>query len=252
TIFGTTEFCRSRLTNTPYSPRYLGGNGILASLAAGKHTPVDLISVIGTDMSRAKVKSILGENITIENVLQMEGKSFDYGATYDAKSFELVGEEIEFGVYGSYQPRVFTKEAKEAKCLLFSGSNPRFGLEVLRQISNPEVIGVNTLLYHLKHNAEYSIKLIDAATHLFTSLKEYEYMTKEMNYTFFSPERPLQYIFKTKGIEGVEVITPHNKEQFPVPRVVKPLDPINAGDVFAGTIMGMVAKGCDCEKNLKE
>lgn len=252
TIFGTIEFCRSRLSNTPYSRTCIGGNGIIASLAASKHTQVDLIGVIGSDMPRAKLKHLLGKDITIGNILQMQGKSFDYGATYDAESFELVGEEIQFGVYEFYRPRVFTKQAKEAKCLLFSGSNPRFGVEVLRQISNPEVIAVNTLLYHLKHNLQYAIRLINAATYLFTSSEEYEYLTNKMNDTFFGSKKRVRYIFKTKGARGVEVITLTNTQRFPVPSVVKPLDPINAGDAFAGTVMGMIAKGYDIEKNLQE
>lgn len=252
TVFGTIEFCRARFINGAYSPTYIGGNGILASLAAGKHTKVDLVSVMGNDMRRASLTYLLGKDINIKNVEQLQGESFDYGSIYDPKSFELVKEEIQFGVYEFYHPRIFSKQAKTAKYLLLSGSNPRLGLEVLEQMANPQVVAVNTLLYHLRHNLQYAIELIGAATYLFTNSQEYEYLMTKTKDKVFNPMKRLKYIFKTKGIYGVEVITPTTTQQFLIPSVVQPLDPTNAGDVFAGTVMGMVAKGYDLKRSLQK
>ncbi|MBI4086705.1 hypothetical protein HY416_01850 [Candidatus Kaiserbacteria bacterium] len=251
TIFGTIEFCRSRFAGAEYSPVYIGGNGALASLAAAKHVQVDLIGVIGTDMPREDLARALGPSVHIENVEQMEGESFYYQSTYDPDTFELSGEEIAFGVYGSYSPVLSTKQVKKSKNILFSGSNPRLGLAVLKQMQCPEVVAVNTLLYHLKHNEQYAIDLVKAATHLFTNAEEYEYMTDKIGEDLFEHCKNLQYIFKTKGTSGIEVITPAESRMFPLARVVRPLDPINAGDVFAGTVMGMIVGGRSSEKEMQ-
>jgi sugar/nucleoside kinase (ribokinase family) len=252
TIFGTIEFCRSRFANAHYSPVYIGGNGVLASLAAGKRIEVDLIGVIGTDMKRTDLAYALGQAVHIENVEQLEGKSFYYQATYDPETFELAEEDVAFGVHECYHPWLAGGRAKSSQCVLFSGSNPRLGLAVLKQMERPRVVGVNTLLYHLKHNEPYAIGLTKTATHLFTNSQEYDYLTSKIGKDLFRSCERLQYIFKTRGISGVEVMTPADIRSFPLARVVRPQDSTNAGDVFAGTVMGMVVRGHDPEKELHD
>lgn len=251
-IFGTIEFGRARFTNKSYSDKYIGGNGILASLAAAKYSHVDLIGVIGSDMSRRELLRSLGEKINIENVQQLKGKSFNYGAVYDPVTFDLVDEEIEFGVYGSYVPHVVNRRIQLSRYMLFSGSNPRFSLGILKQIKRPKEVAVNTLLYHLKNNLPYALDLIGNATYLFTNTKEYAYLKTQINQDIFKRFKKLKYIFKTKGKNGVEVIERNCSYNFPLRKKIIPKDPTNAGDVFVGTIMGMVTAEFDLKKDMKK
>ena len=252
TVFGTIEFSRSKFAGSKYSPRYIGGNGILASLAASKHTPVNLIGVIGSDLGIAKLSSTLGKKINVSNVTELKGKTFDYKAIYDPTTFELIDEKVKFGVYAKYRPKILDEFIDSTKYLLFSGSNPRFGLEIIRQLKNPEIVGVNTLYYHLVHNFEYAIQLIEFATYLFTSEREYELIAAKTSSNLFSRFKNLKYIFKTKGKNGVEVITKSGTKNFQPLKKIEPLDPTNAGDVFVGTIMGLIIKGISLDKDLKK
>lgn len=252
TVFGTIEFSRARFQNKPYSDTYIGGNGILASLAAAKYTYVDFIGVIGTDMNRKRLKKLLGKKINIENIQQLKGKSFNYGAIYDPITFDLVDEEIEFGVYGSYIPHILNNRAQLSKYVLFSGSNPRFSLKILKQIRKPECIAVNTLFYHLRNNFKYSLDLIASATYLFTNSKEYKYLVSKVGENLFGSFKQLKYIFKTKGIDGVEVISANSLLDFKLTKKVKPKDPTNAGDVFVGTVMGIISAGFSLEEDMKK
>ncbi|OGH14749.1 MAG: hypothetical protein A2687_02760 [Candidatus Levybacteria bacterium RIFCSPHIGHO2_01_FULL_38_26] len=252
TVFGTIEFGRARFINKTYSETYIGGNGVLASLAAAKYAKVDLVGIIGSDMNIKKLAKSLGKNIGIKNVQQLKGKSFNYGAIYDPVNFDLVDEEIEFGVYGSYVPHVLNREAQLSRYVLFSGSNPRFSLGILKQIEKPEYVAVSTLFYHLKNNFTHALDLIESATYLFTNSKEYDYLVSKIEKNLFSRFKRLKYIFKTKGVNGVEVISANDSRNFKLSKKVNPKDPTNAGDVFVGAVMGMIAAGFDIEKDIKK
>lgn len=252
TIYGTTEFGQSKYSAGESSPTYIGGNGILASLAASKHADVNLISVVGTDLNKNLLSDLLGPNINIDNVLQFEGKTFSYQGVYDPKTFELQEEIIEFGVYKDHIPVVNPKLAENTKAILFSGSNPRFGVKVFEQLKNPKVVGVNTLLYHLKHNTEFALQLLKNADYLFTNKQEFQFLTEKLGKNLFSQLPKLKYIFNTLGTEGVRVITKDQTHHFPPSRSVDPKDPTNAGDVFTGTIMGFIADGVDLKQSLEK
>ena len=250
TVFGTIQFVRTRFDNQSYSKRFMGGNGLVASLAASKYTQVDLIGVIGSDLGITKLSNILGQKINVSNVTELKGKTFDYRAIYDPTNFELIGERIKFGVYAKYKPKILDDFVDSTRHLLFSGSDPRFGLEIMRQLKNPKIVGVNTLYYHLVHNFEYAIKLIDFATYLFTNEKEYKLIAAKTSSNFFSRFKNLKYIFKTKGRDGLGVITKNSSKKFYPLKIIKPLGPINAGDVFVGTVMGLIAKGINLDKEM--
>jgi sugar/nucleoside kinase (ribokinase family) len=243
TIFGTVEISRSRFSNSSvYSELCLGGNGSLAALAASKHTNVRLISVIGSDIGKERMSNLLGEKISVEDVTVLDGESFNYASIYNPDSFELVDEEINFGVYAKYKPAIISKETKDSEIVLFSGSNPRYSLEILNMFNNPRMVGVCTLLYHLKNNTDSSLSLINNADYLFTSSSEYSFLSKELGMDdLFEQFKRLKLIFKTEGQNGVRAISKEGEHLFDQRNKVKPITPLNAGDVFAGTIMGFLA-----------
>lgn len=251
-IFGSIEFCQSKYSGKSLAKTCIGGNGTLSALAASKRANVDLIGVIGTDLDKKVLKRVLGKKVNIDNVLQLEGPSFHYSAVYDPKTYELLDEEIDFGVYGNCKPKVTTKIAKTTEYVLFSGSNPKYGLLVLDQIKSSPVIGFNTLLYHLKNNYKYSISLMKKASYLFINKTEYEYLQRKLGKNLFEVFKNLKMIFKTLGKEGVIVETQKGNTFFPTPKTIQPKNPTNAGDVFTGTIMGLLASGLNLEKELKK
>ncbi len=251
TVFGSIMYCRSRLKGSHYSPKYLGGNGTLASLAASKYLPVNLISIIGTDLETKYLEKTLGANINLKHVTVLEGPTFDYQATYDPKTFELVDEEINFGVYNQYNPEIKVTKAKEIENILFSGSNPKFSLAIYKNLTKTKLVGVNTLLYHLKNNYKTSIQLIKKATHLFTNQKEYKYLTEKLGEkNLFKSFPKLKFIFITQGKKGILVQTPKTKVSFALENNVTTKNPTNAGDVFTGTIIGLAASGLNLDKDL--
>ena len=243
TIFGTVEISRSRFSNSSvYSELCLGGNGSLAALAASKYANVRLISVIGSDIGKEKISNLLGEKISVEDVTVLDGESFNYASIYNPDSFELVDEEINFGVYKEYKPAIISKETKDSEIVLFSGSNPGYGLKILNMFNHPRMVGVCTLLYHLKNNTDSSLSLIDNADYLFTSSSEYSFLSKELGIgDLFEQFKQLKLIFKTEGQNGVRAICKEGEYLFDQRNKVKPITPLNAGDVFAGSIMGMLA-----------
>ena len=240
TVFGTIEFGKAKV-GKKVSPTYIGGNGIVASLAAAKQLSVTLIGVVGSDMDMKVLRDILDVNISIDNVEQYKGKTFQYTAIYDANTFDIKDHEIDFGVYGIYTPQVTTEAARNSEFVFFSGSNPQYSLEVLKQLNSPKLIGVSTMLYHLENNFPFAKELIKEASVLFTNTREFAYLQKNIP-DLFSFAKKIRYVFVTDKGKGVSIITKDEKKYFPFNKTVTPIDPTNAGDVFAATIMALFVK----------
>ena len=252
TVFGTIQFVSTRFDNKAYSARYIGGNGVVASLAASKYTQVDLIGVIGSDLRKTCLRELLGNKINTNHIEQISGKTFDYKATYNSISYDLLDQVIGFGVYEKYFPRALDEKINHSRYILFSGSKPQLSLAIEKQLLNSEIVAVDTLMYHLKNNFNASIELINSAMILFINNKEYEFLQDKLNSNPFKAFKRLQYIIRKKGKEGIDVITPDNIFSFIPSEIAKPLNPTNAGDVVSGAIMGMLAMGRSLNTHLKE
>lgn len=273
-IFGTTQIMKFTVLGTeatqvqapdqdkPSAPSYyLGGNGIISALAASKHTPVELVSVIGTDVTKEFLAQVLGQHINIDNLTQIPGKTFFFHVAYNRVTQQLSDEEIAFGVYAQYQPQL-TASQTQAPFVLFSGSRPQLSLQVLKQMQSPLVVAVDTVQYHLTHNFEASQALIAQATYLFINDSEYEFLTSKLGPDLFSVFPQLKVIFRKKGKQGIDVLRPSSSMSgsvmsnsvvaFAPTQIVEVKNPVNAGDTTSGTIMGMVASGSNLEENLPQ
>ena len=178
-IQGSIEIGRSRYSNEPYSPEYIGGNGILASLAASKKTAISLIGVIGTDLLLSTIERALNPKITLESISQMKGQTFHWSGTYDKKTQYIIDQAISFGVYEFYEPQL-AETTKSISSIHFSGSNPNIGMKTLTQFDNLQHIGVDTMMYHLQHNFSTSLALIEHAHYLFVNHQEYAYLQEKL------------------------------------------------------------------------
>ncbi len=230
---------------------YIGGNGILTSLAASNYVNVDMAGVVGSDIGISKLSKLLGSSIALDNVDVLDGESFKYDATYSKKSAELIQEETNFGVYQNYSPNV--NGGFYAGQAVFCGGNPKHALTFIEQILDPGPIAVSTLLYHLKKTNEYALKLIDKASILFTNKMEYQFLLENLGEEPLSYFKKLECIFNTNGSKGVDVIfSDGHSVFFRPPKVVTPLNPTNAGDVFAGTVVGMLSAGYKLSEDLNQ
>jgi hypothetical protein len=239
-IQGSIEIGRSRYLGETYSPDYIGGNGILASLAASKKTEVSLIGVIGTDLRLPSLKETLGLKIHLDSLTQVAGSTFRWLATYDRVTQDLVDQDISFGVYQSYEPQL-SEETRILTHVLFSGSRPQVSLEALKQFDDLTHIGVDAMLYHLQHNFDAALALIERAHYLFVNAREYAYLQEKLGRRLFARLPEIRYIFQKNGEKGVNIIRSDSFQAFPVKSVLHPDSPKNAGDVFAGIVMGAIA-----------
>jgi sugar/nucleoside kinase (ribokinase family) len=242
-IFGTTEIGQSRFADHKISPKFLGGNGIIASLSAAKHIPVSYISVIGTDIDIDKLSFVLGDAIELTHLTVLDGETFQYIATYDQNTEELIDQKTNFGVYGEFDPNSSLDiHGESIKAILFSGSKPQLSSAVLDQLSSTSIIGVDVIMYHLIHNFDAQIQLISKTDILFCNSREYECITQQTSQDLFSYFPNIKVIFCKRGKKGVSMITAQNTRTFDARPGIVPINPTGAGDAFAGTVMSYIAK----------
>ena len=68
----------------------------------------------------------------------------------------------------------------------------------------------------------------------------------------FKRFKKLKIIFRTEGARGVSVITNRGKLFFEQEDKINPVNPLNAGDVFSGTTMGMITAGYNTDSSITE
>lgn len=110
-------------------------------------------------------------------------------------------------------------------------------------MTGPKVVGVNTLHYHLQHDVEAALALLERATHMFMNEQAYRFIAEQCGDDLFAYLPRVEVVFRNMGREGVRVITNDTTNHFAPPTIARPLAPTNAGDAFAGTVMGYLA--CD-------
>lgn len=252
TIMGTTQILDfTKIDNDVVTTKTFGGNGVVATIAASKQCPVNFVSVIGTDLSHFDFNKIFGPNVNLDGLLRTSGDTFQYKVSYDVVHDQLIPNSIKFGVYETYSPTLNADQRKSSYVLL-SGSNPKIGLDFLKQLDAPLLVGVDTQLYHLEHSPEESLELIKMATHLFLNHDEFLYLQKQFSNEFFHHCPRLQVIIHKKGKDGLDVIEANNTQTFLSPKIVQVENPLNAGDTISGTVMGFLASGVHFKKHIDE
>ena len=252
-IVGTLAF---DTIETPFGKveRVLGGSAPFASLAAKtKDIECAIISIVGNDFPKKYIDIFEDKGIDVSQVqIDKNGKTFFWEGRYheNMKSRDTLDTQV--NVLEKFNP-VLPNNFKEIDLLVLGNLDPEVQIKVIEQFyKKPDFTMLDTMNFWMDNSLE--------------SLKE---VIKKVDLICINDEEVIQlsgcdnldegvrsilkmgpkYIIMKRGEYGASVYSSSNKftcKSYPVDNVI---DPTGAGDSFAGSFAGYLAKSKDYDFN---
>ncbi|MEK7766136.1 MAG: PfkB family carbohydrate kinase [bacterium] len=222
----------------------LGGSATFASVAASYFAPTKLLACIGEDFPAADLKVFEERGIDVSGLARLPGKTFRWTGIY-AHGFR--GREtlsLDLGVFLQFAP-VLGGPLPKGSILLLGNIDPDLQLTVLDQAGPDAFVAADTIDHWIKSKRGTLLKGL-ARTHLFfLNDQEAELLTGETNLVVAGAAirkmGPRLVVIK-KGEHGALLFGDEGLSIVPALPLERVVDPTGAGDVFAGAMLGSLAR----------
>lgn len=222
----------------------LGGSAVYFSVAASLLHPVRVVGVIGGDYPVHELERLAPKGIDWSGVERAAGESFRWKGkySYDLQSRETL--ETRLGVFAEFQPKMPAGWG-EAKYVFLGNIDPVLQLNVLEQISAPQLTVCDTMNYWIKSKKEDLLALLRRVDILLVNDSEARELSGDWNIhragRWILAHGPKRVVIK-QGEYGALLIEPGRTFYTPAFPLEEVFDPTGAGDAFAGGFMGYLAR----------
>jgi sugar/nucleoside kinase (ribokinase family) len=231
---------------TPFGERQdaLGGSGSFLSTAGAFFGPVQLSSVIGDDFSADHLDFLRSRQVDTTGVQRMPGKTFRWRGHYANDLNTAHTLETQLNVLKTFEPRL-PPSYRQARWVVLGNVDPRLQSAVLSQIDHPQLVACDTMNYWIRRsNAELrtTLKQVDL---LLVNEAEARELSGEQNLlraaAAIRKMGPRLVVIK-RGEYGAMLIGDADTFAIPALPLLNLRDPTGAGDTFAGTMLGYLAR----------
>jgi len=252
-IVGTLAF---DTIETPFGKveRVLGGSAPFASLAAKtKDIECAIISIVGNDFPKKYIDIFKDKGIDVSQVqIDKNGKTFFWEGRYheNMKSRDTLDTQV--NVLEKFNP-VLPDNFKEIDVLVLGNLDPEVQIKVIEQFyKKPDFTMLDTMNFWMDNSLESLKKVIKKVDLICINDEEVIQLSgcDNLNEGVVSIlTMGPKYIIMKRGEYGASVYSSSNKftcKSYPVDNVI---DPTGAGDSFAGSFAGYLAKSKDYDFN---
>ena len=230
---------------TPYDKRdeALGGSATYFAQASSYFTPVQLVSVVGTDFPDQVLGNMRQSGIDVAGVEIVEGKTFRWAGRYEADWNTRHTLDTQLNVFEHFDPKV-PADYSQTKYVFLANAAPAIQMKGLEQIKDPALVVADTMNLWIDIAKEDLLELLGKIDGLVLNDEEARMLTGERN--LFTAARKLitmgpRFIILKKGEHGAFLFGQDLHFALPAYPVENVVDPTGAGDSFAGGFMGYVA-----------
>ena len=241
---------------TPFGKveRVLGGSAPFASLAAKtKDIECAIISIVGNDFPKKYIDIFKDKGIDVSQVqIDKNGKTFFWEGRYheNMKSRDTLDTQV--NVLEKFNP-VLPDNFKEIDVLVLGNLDPEVQIKVIEQFyKKPDFTMLDTMNFWMDNSLESLKKVIKKVDLICINDEEVIQLSgcDNLNEGVVSIlTMGPKYIIMKRGEYGASVYSSSNKftcKSYPVDNVI---DPTGAGDSFAGSFAGYLAKSKDYDFN---
>ena len=252
-IVGTLAF---DTIETPFGKveRVLGGSAPFAGLAAKtKDVECAIISIVGGDFPKKYIDIFKDRGIDVSQVqIDKNGKSFFWEGKYHANMKSRDTLDTQVNVLEKFDPEL-PENFKEIDVLVLGNLDPKVQIKVIEQFyKKPDFTMLDTMNFWMDNSLESLKEVIKKVDLICINDEEVIQLSgcnnlKEgvINILAMGPK----YIIIKRGEYGASVYSSSNKfacKSYPVDNVI---DPTGAGDSFAGSFAGYLAKSKNYDFN---
>jgi sugar/nucleoside kinase (ribokinase family) len=221
----------------------VGGSATFFSLAAEYFSPVSIVGVVGDDFPKRAIKEFEKRQIDLEGLEIKPGKTFRWGGEYKVNMKNRDTLFTELNVFEHFSP-VLPKSYRQSDMLFLANIHPELQLQVLDQMENKPLVGLDSMNLWIDIGKEKLIEAISRVNIIIINDEEILQLTGEKflaeGVKAIQAMGPKTVIAK-KGKYGAELFHGDQHAIFPICPEDQLVDPTGAGDTFAGGFMGFLA-----------
>jgi sugar/nucleoside kinase (ribokinase family) len=221
----------------------VGGSATFFSLAAEYFSPVSIVGVVGDDFPKRAIKEFEKRQIDLEGLEIKPGKTFRWGGEYKVNMKNRDTLFTELNVFEHFSP-VLPKSYRQSDMLFLANIHPELQLQVLDQMENKPLVGLDSMNLWINISKEKLIEAIKRVDIIIINDEEILQLTGEKflaeGVKAIQAMGPKTVIAK-KGKYGAELFHGDQHAIFPICPEEQLVDPTGAGDTFAGGFMGFLA-----------
>ncbi|MBW2453926.1 MAG: sugar kinase [Deltaproteobacteria bacterium] len=222
----------------------VGGAATYASLAASCYGPVRVVAVVGDDFPEETLDQLRARQIDTEGVERAAGKTFRWKGRYRE---DMVGRDTldtQLNVFADFRPKL-PKNYKDTEVVLLGNIHPALQLEVLDQVSKPELVIVDTMNFWITGEPDTLAALLKRTDVLVINDEEARLLSGIHNIAQAAADiltrGPTKLIIK-RGEYGALYFDADGIFAAPALPLETVSDPTGAGDSFAGGLVGYLAR----------
>ncbi len=229
----------------------VGGSATYAALSASSYAPVRIVAVVGTDFPEEMLARLQARGVDTEGIDRIDGKTFRWVGRYHD---DLVGRDsldTQLNVFADFRPRL-PASYKDSALVLLGNIHPSLQLEVLDQVSAPELVVADTMNFWISGERDTLAKVLERIDVLVINDEEARLLTGLHNVAQAADQiltlGPSKLIIK-RGEHGCLYFDSEGVFAAPALPLRQVHDPTGAGDSFAGGLMGYLARGGKYDHN---
>jgi sugar/nucleoside kinase (ribokinase family) len=222
----------------------LGGSGSYGSVASSWFAPTEVVAVVGTDFPRRYRTQLSGRGVDLSGLAVEQGATFRWSGYYEREMANAHTNTTALNVFENFNP-VLTDAQARAPFVFLANIHPDLQLSVLDQLKDPKLVVLDTMNFWIEGTKKQLTKTIKRCGLLMVNEDEArQYM--ETTSLVEAGEALLDLgphtVVIKKGEHGGLVFRRDGVQAFPAFPLRKLKDPTGAGDTFAGSMIGHLAR----------
>lgn len=226
----------------------LGGAATYGAVAASLFAPIHLVGVVGADFPQEHIHFLQSRGIDLAGLqIIPNGHTFRWKGDYNHDLNQAVTHETHLGVFEHFDPRL-PEHYQDANFVFLANINPDLQLNVLEQVKSPQLTLCDTMNLWINIARDKVIEVFKRVNIAVLNDGEAKMLTECDNVIKAGRELlklgPRAVIIK-KGEHGSLMFSEEGIFAAPTYPLEQVVDPTGAGDSFAGSFIGYLAKTGD-------
>ncbi|MFA6636095.1 MAG: PfkB family carbohydrate kinase [Candidatus Omnitrophota bacterium] len=220
----------------------LGGSSVYASMSASFFTPVNLISIVGSDFPKRHSEMLRSRNVDLSGLEVKEGRTFRWKARYDKELSYARTLRTELNVFEGFRPLVPQIVSRKDN-LLLANIDPELQSYIFHRIKPNGIVACDTMNLWIEIRRKELLKLLKKVDIFLLNDAEARQLSGEKDLFLAAKyilSKGANMLIIKKGENGSLLFSKELSFLTPAYPVKKVSDPTGAGDTFAGAMLGYI------------
>ena len=230
---------------TPFGRKtdVLGGSATYSSLSASFFSPVNLISVVGTDFPAKHMRMFAAHGVNTDGLEIKKGKTFRWKARYhyDLSYAETLSTHL--NVFTGFRPGI-PACVNPKDNLLLANIDPELQGWIFERVKPTGMVACDTMNLWIEHKRKALLRLLKKVDLFLLNDAEARQLSGESNLldaARYIHSRGARMVVIKKGEHGLLFFSGGLKAMVPAYLLERLKDPTGAGDTFAGGMIGYLS-----------